>query len=163
MPEYIAEKHSCWVFHHSRLIDTNVLVAYFDPSDKHHESAKNFIDYLALELQVPLVPVSVVVEAWGVCPEKERHKMIEWLAQPGNIEILPEDSDVYAIATTTATKYDTDIVDALLIHHAKAVTSQCSLPSPLPIATFDNRNWHIWEHMRDSLVYWNPASNGPYF
>lgn len=163
MPEYAVENRSCWIYHHTRMVDTNVIVAYFDPDDKHHESAKTFLDYLAEQGHVPLIPLTVIVEAWGVCPEKYQHSMIEWLAQPGNVILLPEDSALYSAATLIATKFKTDIVDALLIQYAKVVTDRCALPKPLPIVTFDNRNWHIWEHMQSTLVYWNPESDEPYF
>jgi predicted nucleic acid-binding protein len=162
MAEYTVDPGICWVSPESRIVDTNILVGYFEPTDKWHEKSRTYLDYLAERGTVPLIPLTVVVEAWGKLDPGADIIMLEWVSQPGNIEILPENYALVPHAHTISRKFKTDFIDSLLALYAVNVTKHAALRQPVPIATFDQRNWDLWKHMEGKLVYVNPENDEPY-
>lgn len=144
MPVYRAEEFEVEISRHATLLDTNVLVAAFLPSDEKYAPAKVFLDIWEDQF---LIPMSVVVEAWGMLTARQRdlrsrHEFLAWLRNPGTpIAILPQMTDRFADVPDLVKSMDVDCVDALLLCLASDLTEQCNLSPPVLIATFDIRDF----------------------
>lgn len=135
------------------LIDTNVLVAAFSPREgNRHSDALGLIENPA-SFSVPqwLVPLSVVVEAWGMLTRNGNkaggYDMLAWLNDPGNpvifcryaIETPQRDPPISLVAVVE--KHHVDVVDALLIAVAEEISVQCDMRPGIRVATFDTRDF----------------------
>lgn len=122
------------------LLDTNVLVAAFSERDKYHEIARFYLTEWDTQLYVP---ISVVVETWGVLVSRDKKcqaglDCLSWIITPGNAMPLPETSqDLDQAYEIVVRKPSIDQVDALLLKLAHDISTSCSLNPPLQIATFD--------------------------
>jgi predicted nucleic acid-binding protein len=126
------------------LLDTNVLVAAFWPEDSKHNNAKEFIfEFWEGEF---IVPISVVVETWGMLVGKRRgwewgFELLTWLNNPGNVTLIPQHVDHASLVRDTARAMHIDCVDALLMYLADEVSEQCDLNPPIQIATYDTSDF----------------------
>lgn len=131
----------------SALIDTNLLVAYFDDREADHEKSSQFFALLDGAYFFPVIPMSVLVEAWGLLVGRNRNhynglKLLDWSLQPGTVAVVPDSpTDLPMIAQLVAT-HELDVVDAMLLQLAYDIQQKCEMPKPLPIASMDRRDFY---------------------
>jgi predicted nucleic acid-binding protein len=142
MPTYTIPSHDYNLRRDTVILDTNVLVAAFLPTDQHHDDARTFIE----EWEEPfVVPLSVLVETWGMLVGSNKYweggiELLVWLSTPGNAELIAESpSNLQSIRRMISTIH-VDCVDALLVHLADDVSKQCQLNPHMKIATYDTRD-----------------------
>lgn len=127
------------------LLDTNVLVAFFG-SDEGEEKlwARLAIEDALRETPI-IVPVAVLVEAWGMLVGHLRNfqagvTMLNWLLAPNNMVLLvPDDTSWASTGRNIAEKYRVDIVDAILVAFAKEVFERHGVK--LRVLTYDARSF----------------------
>jgi predicted nucleic acid-binding protein len=164
MPVFTIPPSDYEVSRNAMLVDTNVLVHAFDKSESKHEDARYFLDEWDAEW---LIPVGVVVETWGMLVGKNRnatagYDFLRWLNTPGKALVLTQDIDLPEVVTlTTTARYD--CVDALLIILSSRITEQCALRPPIPVATFDTRDFfRIATHERLKIAVFDMNSYETY-
>jgi predicted nucleic acid-binding protein len=129
------------------LLDTNILVARFLRSDKYHQYMDQLFQFLEYEGYVPLIPISVCVEAWGLLNSRQRDtsaalSLFLWLCNPANVVLIGDDVDDIEEARMLSEKLKVDMIDSLLFLMAPKLFHQCNLTSPLPIVTFDQKDYY---------------------
>jgi len=128
------------------LLDTNVLVRAFESDTD--DSAETFFFLREADYQW-LVPVAVIVESWGFLVGKQKNwragfDLLAWLNTPGSAIIISqrgEDSEKVA-ELMAAFSGGVDCVDAMLMLLATDITGQCNLTPPIPVATYDTRDFN---------------------
>ena len=145
MPEYQLNHMVVDIARDALLLDTNVLVAAFNPSedDGNKDNAKYILDEHEQQL---LVPTVVVVEAWGFLVGRSRNwsagfEMFTWLNSPGRATIVPANQNELDKTQRLMSALSLDCVDAMLAELATNITQSCGLTPPLTIATFDTRDF----------------------
>lgn len=131
---------------HSALIDTNLLVAYFDERDRAHENARIFFAMIEEELRLSVVPMSVLVETWGMLVGRNRNhpggiKLLEWLSQPGIVTIVPDIPTEFPTVSELVSHHKLDVVDAMILRLSHDIQTKCEMRDPLPIASMDRRDF----------------------
>jgi predicted nucleic acid-binding protein len=92
------------------MVDTNVLIAAFIPSgDGQHETAKAFLELWG-ESGIALVPVPVLIEAWGFIVGSRKNRaagiaMIEWALDPLLVQLIPGHHSHAVEVSTIAIRY----------------------------------------------------------
>jgi predicted nucleic acid-binding protein len=120
------------------VLDTNVLVGAFCPDDQHHEYCRLIFD---MDDQF-LVPIPVLVEAWGMLVGKLRRwdygtNLLNWIVNPGsNVVVLHDPKEVQEIDSLIR-EVHVDCVDALLAYLAHSLSEKCRLKPPIRVATLD--------------------------
>lgn len=135
------------------MIDANVLIAAFSPSEvQRHSDSLGFIENPELfGIDQWLVPIVVIVEAWGMLLKREGRaaglRMLAWLDDPGNPVALCRyasghmESDLGKTTEIVVRNHHVDVVDAILIAVADKVTAECVLIPHLQVATYDLRDF----------------------
>lgn len=130
------------------LIDTNVVVARFDPRDENHDRAVGFLAVLDGRPFFPVLPVSVLIESWGVLvggkrqPNRTGCEMLAWALEPGTAIVLPDFPTRLDQVRELASELEIDVVDVVLIELSSCLQRECRLDDPLPIASFDQRDFY---------------------
>ena len=140
----------------SMLLDSNVLIAAFSPTEiVRHETAR-----LLLEEDCPfLVPVPVVVEAWGLlargkAASQPAGELVDWLASSGAATIISEDMEPFYDLIEVMKRRRIDLVDSAVLRLALKITKECKLTPPIKIATFDTRDFlPLRASVRGFLLY----------
>ncbi|OUJ10332.1 type II toxin-antitoxin system VapC family toxin [Acetobacter sp. DsW_063] len=131
------------------LIDTNILVAFADPTDDHHSYAQLFINEQE-DFQLAVAP-PVIGEACSLLIGKRKRRdraewLLQWLLSPGSgIRLLPaphgsaEDVIQRYLGADVAwmNRHKLDYVDAYLMQMAHQITSNCTFRPDLVIVTND--------------------------
>lgn len=147
MLNFTIQSRSYHVPRHGVLVDTNVVVAKFLPVDEHHETADAFLAGLDGRPWYPVLPVSVLVESWGMLVGSfgssvdSGCQMLEWAMNPGTATILPDNPTRIDEMKRMASLLQIDLVDAVLLELSASLQRGCSFDSPLPIASFDQRDY----------------------
>jgi predicted nucleic acid-binding protein len=136
------------------ILDTNVLVSAFLPEDERHADARAFLDLLADRNQLPVVPLVVIVETWGVLVGRRGRieraiEFVTWLNNPGNAILLPQHCNQMAEIRRLTSTLRIDFVDAMLVRIATEISESCAIKPPLRIATFDTRDFRNLIGRRD--------------
>lgn len=174
MPLYEAPQFSVDLVSTAIFVDTNVWVSAFDQTDKHHDDAQFFLEATS---GLMLVPVSVVVETWGlllsnrgkpgmdkeICWER-CFAFLAWLADPGhNVRMIPEINDSSTYILNLTQNYRIDCVDAMLSHLANHVNNQCGFRPSLSVASMDERDFpRVREKQKLNFQIYNVVSRSPY-
>lgn len=149
MPIFSLLGSSIEVNRNSILLDTNVLVAAFDDRGENqdrHSEARYFLDEFNIEHQW-IIPVAVVIEVWGMLAGARKNNsaatdFLAWLLTPGNaLVLIPQETDLqqeYELVINLMV----DCVDAIVVKLAGKITTECNLHPPLPIATYDSRDFY---------------------
>lgn len=128
------------------VVDTNVVIAAFLPShDGQHATAKAFLD-LWSETGIALVPIPVLVEAWGMIVGSRKNRpaglaMLKWALDPLRVQLVPGECEHTANVSEIAQKYCVDIVDAWILWIVTDMYYRCELSSRVRIVTFDTRDF----------------------
>jgi len=147
MPAYRPVPFELDVSRNAVILDTNVLVAAFEPRDERHENTKVLLfEVLTDEYNQIIVPISVVVEAWGMLVGSYKdwnagHELLSWLTNPLNAVLIPQSVNNSNSVREITRAMHIDCVDALLLHLADEVNEQCALKPFIHIATYDTSDY----------------------
>lgn len=128
------------------IVDSNVLIAAFIPSEGgQHEAAKAFLELWG-ESGIALVPVPVLIEAWGMIVGSRKNRsaglaMLGWALDPMLVRLIPGDGRHTSEVSSIATKYNVDVVDAWILFLVTDIYIRCELSERVRIATFDIRDF----------------------
>lgn len=127
------------------LLDTNVLVAYFNTEDSLHHDTRAYFE-LYDDFVMGVTP-PVVVETCGMLMSRTRawnvQQMLEWLMTPGTAFVFPSHfrpmlvSDILHENSNWMRDRELDYVDSYLMHTAHSITTKCEIQPSVPIITFD--------------------------
>lgn len=131
------------------LLDTNVLVAYFDETDEHHDDATLVIEECKEYVWILTPPV--ITEAAGLLARKLDNvwvvRMLLWMMTleqaiifPANHFIQPPKSVLTKNAELMG-RHVIDYVDSYLMDLADCLSNTLELRPNMPIATFDKRDF----------------------
>lgn len=131
------------------LLDTNVLVAYFDDRDSNHEAALLLLDDVSDYIWLLTSPV--ITEAAGMLSRRRDNvsvvRLLAWAISLNNSIILPSSHIVQPpeiplrSAADVMTNHSVDFVDSYLMDLAHVISDQLGLVPDTPIATFDKRDF----------------------
>ncbi len=148
MPIYSISPHE---FDFSRSVflpDTGVLVAAFWPRDPRHADARTFL--FEIPTSQLIIPISVVVETWGLLVGSSRIKsreagveFLRWLSDPGKVMLIPNPVGRAPQTWDLVRSLYVDCVDAILMDLADEITEQCKLKPPIIIITYDTRDFLV--------------------
>lgn len=149
MPEYVLGEFRAAIARNATLLDTNVLVARFLPDDERHAEAWDFLEGDSDEhgrRPILLVPLCVICEAWGFVVGKAGNRdggieMLRWVMTPGAVTVIRDDDGLCNESEQLCGRYHIDYVDAMLALLADRLSSDACMGSPIPIATFDIRDF----------------------
>jgi predicted nucleic acid-binding protein len=151
VPFYEIDANKIDISRNAILIDTNVLIAAFLPDEPRHAEARYFLDEFQHQW---LIPTAVVVETWGWIVGKRGnwqagYRFLAWLTTPGKeVVVLPQHSEL-AQERAIVEGLQLDCVDAMIVNLATKISIQCALEHPLPVATFDTRDFFRLGGRRD--------------
>ena len=105
------------------LLDTNVLVALFDPNDALHLDTAAAVDLGQFQWGVS---EAVVIEAWNflagrVGRPELANQMLQWLLTPGNVILIGDENEGIETAHIYSQRHRVDIVDARLLDLADRI------------------------------------------
>ncbi|MDR3690343.1 MAG: hypothetical protein P4L46_13255 [Fimbriimonas sp.] len=125
------------------LLDTNIIVGNFNPRDDHHDVASGFMGRLASQGYIPVLGVSVIVEAHGMLKSRGRgyEEFLSWACTPGQALLMPEDPELVDPAKNFAVHFAIDFVDAFLTNLMRDIRTRCPLIPKVPIATLDTKDF----------------------
>lgn len=145
MPIFHSPSFEADISRNSILVDTNVLYAAFGKKDRRKDDAMVFLDEWNGDL---LIPVSVVVETWGLLVGSDRdwaggYEFLIWLNNPGNRALLlPQHISSADFMFKTTAEVHIDCVDAFLMSYADDVTKHCNFRPFISIATYDFSDYY---------------------
>jgi hypothetical protein len=125
------------------IIDTNIMVNAFWRGSKKKDETIYFLDEWQHQW---IIPIGVVVESWGFIVGKERDweggfNLLIWLNTPGkNLLIIGHNGEIIE-EQTVIELHKVDCVDSMILTLAKKLTEDCGLEKPIPIATWDTRDF----------------------
>lgn len=128
------------------MVDTNVLMAAFtETNDGRHATAHAFVSLLG-EVGLALVPIPVLVEAWGMIVGSRKNRtaglaMLEWASNPLLVKLIPGHHSHTAPVEAIARQYNVDIVDAWILWLISDMHVRCKLNDRVRVATFDTRDF----------------------
>lgn len=127
------------------VVDTNVLIAAFVQSDSLHETAKAFLELWG-EQGIALVPVPVLVEAWGMIVGSRKDRvagleMLKWALDPMLVRLIPGHHSHTCEVHSIAVQYGVDMVDAWILWLVNDMHDRCELNQRVRIVTFDVRDF----------------------
>jgi predicted nucleic acid-binding protein len=128
------------------ILDTNILVAAFNPRDQKHDDAKAFLDMIEDPI---IVPVSVVIEAWGVLVGGSRSssiwrygfELLAWVTNPGYATLILQNIDSFNHIQEIMKTMHVDCVDACIMRLGHEMSDQCNLKPSIRIATYDTADF----------------------
>jgi len=124
------------------IVDTNVLMAAFIPSDDgQHDTAKAFLELWG-ETGIALLPIPVLIEAWGMIVGSRKNRaaglaMLEWALDPFLVRLIPGDGGHANEVSAIAIQYEVDVVDAWILWLVTDIYGRCELNERIRIATLD--------------------------
>lgn len=138
-PRWVGE-----VKRNSFLLDTNVLYAGFVKEDRYHEQASYFLEEVREEL---LIPIAVLVEAWGLIVGRQRRrdiaaKMMAWVNTPGKAIVLPQPVDGLVKIQELVDSVQVDCVDALLFDLVLRLEKDLRDLPLVRVATYDTSDFY---------------------
>ena len=151
MPSISIDGGSIQLSRRSGLLDTNVLVALFDPRDRDHDQAEAVLESEDDYTWVVLPPV--VIEAVGLLLRRTKDRrltieLIDWMLNPGNrVLMIPDPNHPLDVVEITRkhsiwmNKYSVDFVDAYVMQSADRLTRRCDLRPHMPVFTFDTSDY----------------------
>lgn len=142
MASYIVEIDPYDISSDAMLLDTNVLVGAFDPSDRYHDDANCFI------MEYPyqwLVPIAVIIETWGILVGRSKKfyagfNFLKWINTPGSVVVIDNTKDKMSEEATLINEFRIDCVDAILMLLATDIGVKCGYKE-LPVATYDTKDF----------------------
>lgn len=149
MGHYKIPEYSKTVTQNYIILDSNVIIAAFDPNDKYHEQAKPFLDDGVDGDEEFIISMSVLVESWGMLVGRGGNRrngieMLNWVNTPGNAHAFPQDSSPLADYVNMITQVDNiDSVDIFLAHLSNDISSKAKIDEKILIATFDTKDFVI--------------------
>lgn len=153
MSTYIIPEFKIDLFYNARILDTNVLVGYFDENDDSHAEAFFFFDDMK-ESDKLLVPVGVIVEVLGLLGsnrggavsretlQSRKLAFWNWLTNPGNnIAIISGDEHRFdTIDSLMASEKDIDCVDIMVSVLCHYINVQCNFRTNICVVSKDWRD-----------------------
>jgi len=127
----------------SVFVDTNILVGAFCPRDIFHEDSRIFLNEFSCQW---LLPVAVIVEAFGVIVSRTRsfyeaYTMLSWANTPGNAIVIDCTKGRMNEETEVMNRFQVDCVDAILMLLATDISRSCGFGVQLPVATYDAKDF----------------------
>ena len=124
------------------LLDTCVLLAAYNPRDGLHDDASDFLS----QDQFFLIPYVVITETWGMLVGREKRPdcgigMLKELAELPNFDFMPVWPELFRKSRKLCDERKIDLVDAFLMNISSPLASKLKLRSPIPIATYDTRDF----------------------
>lgn len=144
----------------SIFIDTGVLCAFFNDEDDLHDIGRRLFVFLDGEKQIRLyVPFSVIVELWGLLDariknpkrlQRARELALNWLSQPGKVEIIFTDLRILRIAIDIHLKDNyLDIVDSTFLAIWNSLdTKKPKSKNLISLLTIDG-DYYIYQKQRE--------------
>lgn len=125
------------------LLDTNVLVAYWDPKDRYHGEAAAVLDLADFSWAVTR---SVVVETSSFLTGKLKrpdlgHAFLDWVMTPGQLIRIGETTLSMEVAKQYARQFGVDFVDATLLDLANQISKRLALVPAVHVATYDTSDF----------------------
>ncbi|MEO9825333.1 MAG: PIN domain-containing protein [Paracoccaceae bacterium] len=143
------------------LLDTNVLLAYCNPSDKFHEdtvAALDIADFSWAVTRSAVIETSSFLTGSLKRPDLA-NTLMEWIMTPGQLIRIGETTDSMEHARHYARQFRVDFVDATLLDLANQISTRLELVPAVHVATYDtgdflrmfgqaDLNFHVYD-MRD--------------
>ena len=148
MPIYTLISKEFFIPERSVLLDTNILFTAFMRNDRRCEDTRVFIDEILRDMNYsPIVLLEVVVETWGLVVGSRKEKnsgleMLSWLSNPANATLIPLESNLFHLGHDLCHRMGIDYVDSILINSSFELSKQCSIRKPLPIVTYERREYY---------------------
>lgn len=144
MPSYQFQANSFNINRKALLVDTNVFVKAFNPSEEQHEYARFFLEETEYQL---LIPVAVVIETWGMLVGARQnwqggYEFLAWLNTPDKAIILPQQGEFLKEHTLVTGLRNLDCIDAIIGNLAHNISTQCNLKPSLAVATYDTNDFY---------------------
>jgi predicted nucleic acid-binding protein len=151
MPDYRIYETVFDVGRNAILLDSNVLIAAFGSDED--VGRREYSRFVLEDGGQPLLTSSeVAVETWGFLVGSRRDwnaglEFLAWLTSPRGATIVPSHKGELVGTRQLTDTFHVDCVDAMIARLATDITRYCELQPPLPIATFDTRDfWLLWSH-----------------
>jgi len=148
MPIYTLLSHEFFIPEQLALVDTNVLNTAFYDKGARGQNTRFFLDEYLGELELsPIVLLEVVVEMWGLVVGSRKAKscgleILSWLSDTNNTTLLPLERNIFDEGHALCIDTEIDYVDSILIASAFGLSRHCKLKAPLPIITFETRDYY---------------------
>jgi predicted nucleic acid-binding protein len=145
MPSYRIDAQEYDIRRNAVLLDTSVLVSGFDPNDNEYDFVRSFLEDARHQL---LVPLPVIVEAWGVLNSSRKRayvgsiEMLRWICTPGKALIVEKRSRSINHEVAAMIDHRVDVVDAILAVLATDIANKCAFRSGMKVATYDTRDFY---------------------
>jgi predicted nucleic acid-binding protein len=137
IPESVFDLHR-----RAAILDTNVVYAAFNNEDARHDDC---VAYLDIEDQY-LVPLSVVVETWGLLVGRDRNweggfEFLRWINDPSSGVIVLNHCESMARIQALARSVHIDCVDATILYLADQISRECGYAPGIRVATYDTADF----------------------
>jgi hypothetical protein len=125
------------------IADSNLFIEAFMSGAPRHAEARYFLDEFDDQW---LIPIGVIVETWGFMVGKggdwlAGYNFLGWLNTPGKDLIIIGHDGEMAEERVFIEGLRLDCVDAMIVNLATNIFNRCALEQPLPVATFDTRDF----------------------
>lgn len=125
------------------ITDSNLLIEAFLYGAPRQAEARYFLDEFEHQW---VIPIGVIVETWGFLVGKNGdwlggYEFLAWLNTPGKELIIIGHNGEVAEERIFIETLKLDCVDAMIINLATKIFYDCKLEKPLPVATFDTRDF----------------------
>ena len=143
MVNYEIGLHSFEISREAVITDSNLLIEAFLSNAPKQVEARYFLDEFEHQW---LIPIGVIVETWGFIVGKNSdwlggYEFLAWLNTPGKeLVIIGHDGEV-ADERLLIERLKLDCVDAMIVNLATKIFYECNLEKPLPVATYDTRDF----------------------
>lgn len=167
MPIHVVGPSEIEFSRRSIILDTNILLPYFDRHDSKHPEYKYLIDeFLPDCFDQYLVPEAVLVETWGqlVRSKNARHEvgmsLIDWVRNPGSCaSLIPDLHTVLDQCYGLSRERKVDVVDSIIMQLANTLSVEHSISPSLVIATLDGDFVRCRYERELSFRIYNPETN----
>ena len=145
MPNFNVDGKTFEIHRNSVILDTNVLVHRYVPTEKYHG---DMVDLFDVSSRQWIVSYAVMQEVWGMINSKVEKTLAaaiardfhQWLINPGSNVVLIPVADGLIAEIDFYSKLKVDCVDGIIYQLAIKIGDQCSI-RPL-IATYDTRDFY---------------------
>jgi predicted nucleic acid-binding protein len=144
MPNYEVGSKTYEIARDAIITDSNVLIAAFWNQDPNRLETLYFLDEYEYQW---IIPIGVVVETWGFIVGKGKDwvggsNFLAWLNTPGkNLIIIGHNGEMVEERNVVET-LKVDCVDSMIVTLATNIFNECGFEKPLPIATWDARDFY---------------------
>lgn len=127
------------------MLDTNVLVSAFSKDDRHHESARYFLDEFEGQF---IIPVAVLIETWGMLVGSRNRdfraglSVVDWVNTPGKAVLLPQSVERVVDMRSLIGNTRVDCVDAMVFQLATEISRQMPGGDSIFVATYDTSDFY---------------------